>query len=128
MSWDELPDDYGGTPTADPDTRRRIDDLLSLLADRRRRDLLYHLSETGVTDVETLASVVAAVEEGVPRDEVPTDVREHLEVTLTHTHLPKLSDVGAVEFDQRSGAVRYRELPPDLRSLVEPCYDIEVEE
>lgn len=125
MSCDDWPDDWGGFPNVDENTRRRVDDLLAVLADRHRRDLLYHLPTMGVTDVETLATRLAAADEDVPPDEVPPERREQVQVQLVHTHLPKLADLGAIEFDRRSGAVRSDDLPPMLDHLVESCSTIE---
>lgn len=128
MNDDECSDDCRGVPGADEETRRTVDAHLSLLSDRRRRDLLYHLSTTDVTDVETLAEVLAAADRDVQPDEISPENREQIQVTLVHTHLPKLDRAGAVEFDSRTGAVRSRELPTKLRRLVEPCCAIEFEE
>jgi hypothetical protein len=43
--------------------------------------------------------------------------REQLAVQLQHTHLPKLADHGVVEYERRSGAVRYRPSEPVERVL-----------
>lgn len=127
MGCDERPDDWAGPRTADTGTRRRLDELLSAVADRRRRDILYYLATTDVTDVETLATKLAAADEDAPEGDVPPAVIEEVEMTLVHTHLPKLVDARAVEFDQRSGAVRFRGLPPMLQEIVESCREIEAE-
>lgn len=128
MGRDEWPDDWAGPPVADEETRRRLDELLSVLIEQRRRDLLYHLEATGVTDVETLAATLAALHERAPPDEVPADVQDQVQTNLVHTHLPKLATVGAIEYDPRSEAIRYREPPPQLQRLVDACQDIEVED
>lgn len=128
MCVDDGPGDWHGPRPSDEETRRRLDDLLSLLSERRRRDLLSHLVAVGVTDVETLAPKVAAAQEAVSPDEIPPDVRKQVQTTLVHTHLPKLADAGAIEFDPRTGAIRCRDLPPMLQPLVDTCRDIEGEE
>lgn len=128
MARDEWPDDKDGPWTADEDTRRRVDELLSLLADQRRRDLLYRIAATDVTDVETLAAQLAAVHEEVSLDEVSSETQNQVQVDLVHTHLPKLAAAGAIEYDPRSGVIRCRALPPKLRHLVDTCHAIEVVE
>lgn len=128
MSTDDRPEDWRSPRTPDADTRRRLDDVLSLLVDQRRRNLLYHLAATDVTDVDTLAPKVAAVDEDVSPDEVPPEVQKQATVSLVHVHLPKLAEVGAIEFDRRSGAIRCRSLPPVLDQLAETCREIEAQE
>lgn len=34
--------------------------------------------------------------------------RDQLAVKLVHSHLPKLAEYGVIEYDPRSGTVRYR--------------------
>lgn len=128
MRGDDWPDEWAAPPTTSDDTRRRVDGLLHALADRRRRDLVYHLDAVEVTDVETLASKVAAVREGTEIDEVPQDVREQVHVNLLHNHLPKLEDAGVIEFDSRSETIRCRNFPPTLERFVDVCRDVEVQE
>lgn len=127
MSGDDWPDEWEGPRISDEELRRRVDNLLSLLTEQRRRDVLYHLAVTEVTDVETLARNAAAMYEGVPVDEISPEIREQIQINLVHTDLPKLADAGAIEFDPRSEAIRCRNLPPVLGRLVEICRDIEAE-
>ncbi|WP_224333636.1 DUF7344 domain-containing protein [Haloprofundus halobius] len=128
MTDDELPDDWAAPPTADEGTRRRLDALLSLLADRRRRDLLYHLETVELTDVGTLAPKVASVSEGASIDDISPDVLQQVQIDLVHVQLPKLADIGAIEYDRRSEMIRCRTLPPMLGQLVDCCRDIEAAE
>lgn len=128
MGGDDRPDEWQGPRSWDTETRRRLDELLSVLSERRRRDLLYHLVSTEVTDVKTLAQTLAALQECEPVDEVSPDVLEQVQMNLVHTDLPKLANAGAIEFDPRTEAVRSRELPPMIERLVENCRDIEDEE
>lgn len=105
--------------------RSSIDEYLSLLSDRRRRDVLYCLSEAEVTSVESLATTIAAREASVPPERLSSDDRERVRVDLYHVHLPKLSDRGLIEYDARSGTVR-RSSPADaLETLLECCYGLE---
>ncbi|NKE35540.1 hypothetical protein GWG54_06860 [Natronococcus sp. JC468] len=111
-------------PTVGGD-RSSIDEYLSLLSDRRRRDVLYCLSEAEVTSVESLAATIVAREASVPPERLSSDDRERVQVDLYHVHLPKLSDRGLIEYDARSGTVR-RSSPADaLETLLECCYGLE---
>lgn len=85
----------------------RIDACLRLLADRRRRGVIHHLRDeaTAVTTVDDLTDRLHGTT-SVSGSDRQRD-REELATELTHTHLPKLADYGVVEYDRRSGAVRY---------------------
>ena len=101
-----------------------IDTLFAMLSDARRRYTLHHLlgSEDGVADIGTLAERIAAWERATDRrDASVADVV----IDLHHAHLPLLADVGLVEYDERSGAVRYRDRKP-VRDCFErtPMWDL----
>lgn len=82
-----------------PDSPLSTGTTFSLLADRQRREVLAYLSETddGTAEVDALVDHLAG--EGLDRHEVVT--------ALHHVHLPKMADAGVVEYDRRSGTVRY---------------------
>ncbi|WP_254769343.1 DUF7344 domain-containing protein [Salinilacihabitans rarus] len=103
----------------------RVDDYLGALAHRRRRLALYYLRRRERATMETLARWIAAVEEDVPVDEVTDADYAPVTVDLFHVHLPKLADARVVEYDGRSGAVRYRDPPAALEELVSTCADVE---
>lgn len=94
-----------------------IDTLFATLSDARRRYVIHYLldREDGVADVGTLAERIAAWERATDRRDAPV---EDVIVDLHHAHLPLLADVGLVEYDQRSGAVRYRDRRP-----VRDCFE-----
>lgn len=87
-----------------------IDDTLEILTDRRRRHVLeYCVSAAGETvEVDDL------VEHLAERHECPSGVgdRAAVRTSLHHVHLPMLAAKGVVDFDPRSGQLRYR---PDDR-------------
>lgn len=80
---------------------RRLDRAYRALAHPVRRAVLAHQRETGatVTTVDALAGYLAASFDAL--DEA------RAETLLRHVHLPKLRGLGVVEYDERSGAVRY---------------------
>jgi hypothetical protein len=106
--------------------RSSVDELLSLLSNRRRRDVLYCLSETDVASIESLATTIAAREASVPAERVSLDVREEVLIDLYHAHLPKLADRRLIEYDRRSGTVRWSASSEELEALLERCYELEV--
>ncbi|WP_327052690.1 DUF7344 domain-containing protein [Halomicrococcus gelatinilyticus] len=71
-----------------------LDDAFDLLADRRRRYVLYYLREEGAADVEELAEQLSRWE--------GTTTPEHRRRILTelhHKHLPKLTENGVVRVE-----------------------------
>lgn len=88
-------------------TDHSLDACLQLVADRHRRRVIHHLRHeaSGTATFEDLVDQVyrqdSGCESGSPRD------RRELVIQLQHVHLPKLTQHGLVEFDRRSGTVRY---------------------
>lgn len=84
-----------------------LDSDLRLVADRQRRQVIDHLrrDSDGRTPFEEL---VDHLHEPGARTEDPVVEKEQLAIRPQHSLLPKLSDHGVVEFDHRSGSVRYR--------------------
>lgn len=109
----------------DADARDRLDEVLAAIENPRRRDLLYYLDEFDLSNVEELAEWIATRESDAPPGEVPDETRQRVRIGLTHTHLPKLADVGVIDFDRRSGAIRCQELPSQVETLLDACESIE---
>lgn len=86
-----------------------LDDALAVLANPKRRIVLYYLQEHEFATVEDLSCQVAAWETGAEPDEVPSDAFERATAELVHTHLPKMAIALFIEFDDRSLIVRYTE-------------------
>lgn len=90
------------------------DALFRVLAEPHRRVVCRYLAsrDEGVANVDDLVDHVVhrdgARENVEPEDVGPEDRRRQVEIRLHHVHLPMLSDAGIVEFDARSGIVRYR--------------------
>lgn len=83
-----------------------LDEYLRLVAHRHRRGVIRELrrSADNTTTFEELIN-------RLHQEESETD-RAALVIELRHTHLPKLADHELLEYDRRSGAVRYQ---PDER-------------
>ncbi|WP_255167583.1 DUF7344 domain-containing protein [Natrononativus amylolyticus] len=102
-----------------------IDDLLALLSHRRRRRVLYYLSDRELADVGEVAAAVAAREADLEAERVSDEARTAVAIDLSHNHLPKLADRGVVDYDRRSGAVRWTTPPEALATLLECCRSLE---
>jgi hypothetical protein len=77
-----------------------LDPTYEALGHSRRRYLCYTLFEDAAWSLTDLATKVAAWESDVPEHEVSADDREAVYVSLYHVHVPKLVDVGVIEFDE----------------------------
>ncbi|WP_415379459.1 hypothetical protein [Halosimplex sp. TS25] len=80
------------------------DPILDALASARRQAVLYELFTGGAATPEDLAAAVAAHERG-GADTLET-VRRVVGLSLAHTHLPLLADVGLVAGDSTAGTMR----------------------
>lgn len=93
--------------------------IFGALSHPRRRCVLYVVRDQGPTEGADLARRVAARERDVSVDAVSDVASNRVRVDLRHVHLPKLEDYGFVEYDRRSGTVRYSYLPTVLDELID---------
>lgn len=97
----------GSAPRDDSGWRdEAFDAVFGTLADEHRRQVLRYFQTTGgdVAPVEELIEYTVEQE-----DETAT--RDDLAVQFHHETLPKLDDVGAVEYDHDNQTVQYCESP-----------------
>ena len=109
-------------------TSESLDVVYELLADSRRRLLLYQFRAKQVSTIEELSRNIAASERGVPVDSVSEEDRKSVVTALHHNHLPRLSSRGVIEFDDRSGDVVRSERFDEIRPFVEQAYTVESDE
>ena len=82
------------------------DQVFEILSSRRRRRVLYYLRKHGDTaTMNDLAEQVAAWENDVDIDELTSQQRKRVYVSLYQTHLPKLADTGLVDYEVDDGIV-----------------------
>ena len=99
------------------------DTILELLANRRRRYLLYALrGREDPIELSTLAETVAGWEHDVPPDEVAKNEYKSVYVSSVQCHVPKLDDAGVVDHDEDNHTVvladNFDQLEPYLRVVV----------
>lgn len=87
-------------------SQETIDVIHELLSSRRRRYVLSHLLEEERAQLSTLSQRVAASEYDREPDELPVDIRQQAYLDLYHTHVPKLTEHGIVEYCDEEGTVR----------------------
>lgn len=83
-----------------------IDAVLELLANKERRMLLAYFLENDDTDVdvEELVKYIMARKAKRTGNQPGHD---QVYTALMHIHIPKLADVGLIEYDERSEHLRY---------------------
>ena len=88
------------------DTKLSVSQVFDVLADERRRRLLFYLHNKD-GDVASLGELVDYLV--VHEAESVADLEDDdVTISLYHTHLPKLTTLGLIEYDRRSETVRYR--------------------
>ena len=102
-----------------------LDRILRALSHPRRRLLLYYLRENDPVDIEDAAAQIAAWERGETPDDVPEEAKGNVLTSLYHGHVPKLTKRGIVDYDQRSGAIRFQDPPEELETLLELARSID---
>jgi hypothetical protein len=96
------------------------DECFELLSNHRRRFTLHYLrrAENG-TELGELAEHVAAWENEIPLEELSYDQRKRVYTSLQQVHLPRMDDIGVVEFDDREGRVTMGPAADELEIYME---------
>lgn len=82
------------------------DDIFEILSNSRRRYLIHTLHQhNGAVELSDLASYTAAWEHEVDVDQIESDQRRRVYISLYQTHLPKLVEYGVVEYDEDANTV-----------------------
>ena len=87
-------------------TDDRLDRVFTALADEHSRQVIRYFHTTA-DDTATVEELIAyTIQEGAAGKN-----RDQLEVAFHHVRLPKLADLGVIEYDTRSQTVRYSGTP-----------------
>lgn len=83
------------------------DELFHVLQTFRRREAIrYLLGESGPVKMPAVAEHVAAVEHETTVAELTSEQRQRVYIPLYQSHLPKLDELGVIEYDKPRGIVR----------------------
>jgi hypothetical protein len=94
--------------------------VYDILANPRRRGTIRHLTETAggrTVSLRDLATAIAAEETG--QSPPPRSCRESVYNSLHQTHLPKLDELGIVEYDRKARAVSVRDSAREIDRYME---------
>ena len=105
--------------TSDSDDQLSQDLIFDILSSPRRRYLLYYLrTHGGREEVTELAKHVAAWEYDVDVSDLDSQQQKRVYVSLYQTHVPKLADVGVVEYDPDTGLVELTDRAGEVEKYV----------
>ncbi|GGN88345.1 MULTISPECIES: DUF7344 domain-containing protein [Haloarcula] len=124
---DPTPDDTASVETAASDTETEqsepddlsLDLIFEILKNSRRREVLHYLRDLDSDErvaLGKLAEHVAAIENDTTMDALTSSQRKRVYVGLYQCHLPKMDDMGVVDFNQDRGHVA---LAPAAEHLME---------
>lgn len=95
------------------------------LASSRRRRLLYHLLEREESTVEELVSVLSGWQVTTGATMHTRADRSRIRHQLLHSHLPRLRDVGLIDYEQDTGTVQLTSLHPRARDIIRRSVEAE---
>lgn len=95
--------------------------IFDVLSSARRRYVLYYLREHGgKAEVTELATQIAAWEYDRDVDDLTSQQQKRVYVSLYQTHIPKLADIGIVDYDQDAGVVEMTDRAEDVEAFFSP--------
>ncbi|MFA9417479.1 hypothetical protein [Natrinema sp. HArc-T2] len=98
-----------------------LDDIYHLLQTQRRRDVLRYLrTADDRVRLRELAEQVAAWEQETTVDNLSSDERQRVYISLYQSHLPKLDNHGIVDYDKDRGWVEPTPRAEQLHPYLEP--------
>ncbi len=109
--------------SSDADTSSGIstDIVFEILSNTRRRMVLYYLRRSGGSaTVQELAEQIAALENNVEVEELQSQQRKRVYVSLYQTHIPKLENTGIIEYDDTQGIVHLTDRAMEIDTYLTP--------
>ncbi|WP_058991679.1 hypothetical protein [Haloarcula sp. CBA1127] len=126
LSDESVPSPKGKESSADQVTSQEQDDsgasldvIFEILKNSRRREVLHFLRERGEqVSLGELAEHVAAIENETTTDALTSSERKRVYVGLYQCHLPKMDDIGVVDFNQDRGHITLTEKADDFEKYL----------
>ena len=111
--------DTGGEPNPRGSELSR-NELFDLLSNRRRRFVLHALKRMEEpVELTELSTYVAAWEMEMEPEEIDSEDRRSVHVTLRRTHLPKLDEKNVIQFNESENTIRSADLLDDIEVHIE---------
>lgn len=125
MAFQNRETEYSNEKGSVADGGHQINELLEMIADKRRRYLLYSLQHQRKVEFDEVTNQVATWETKTLPQELDKQARQNIQVDLRHTHLPKLEDAGIIRFDHQNSVIYLHHLPDTLEEFLDYCAVIE---
>lgn len=119
---DELPDEIQRIVDGrDPTDELSLDDIFELLKNARRREVIQYLGrqEDETATLSDLAEHIAALENEIEVTQLSSDQRKRVYIGLYQCHLPKMDDMGVIDFDSNRGTIELKETVTQLQPYLE---------
>lgn len=115
VSPDDAPDQ------ASAPTELSKDEIFFALSNHRRRYVLHYLKQVDdeLVELSELSEHVAAWDNGIPVGETTSTQRKRAYVSLRQTHLPKMNELGIIDFDTIRGTTQLAARAEDLEFYLE---------
>lgn len=92
-------------------------DIHEALSNDRRREVIRYVNYIkGPVDISDVSEYIAEMESG--RSPPPTNLRKSVYVSLHQTHLPKLDDLGVVEYEPNSKIIKPNQYIDEFNSYI----------
>lgn len=97
------------------------DEIFQVLSNDRRRYALHYLKrhEGETIPLRDVVDAVAAWENDIDTEELDSNTRKCVYTALRQSHLPRLDDVGVIEYDHLRGEARITEAARDVQMYLE---------
>lgn len=96
----------------DSESQIPIESVFNILRNSRRRAVLDHLrTGDGASTLKELAEQIAAEENNLDVDQLSSQQRKRVYISLYQNHLKKMAEAGFIEYDSDRGTVELREYP-----------------
>lgn len=102
------------TPRSSPEESLAVNTLLNTLSHHVRREVIYYFEQTTSETTATLKELITHIE-----SEVPLTTQEELQVSLPHTHLPRLQARDWLKYDTQTDTIEYHGHDDAAESLAE---------
>ena len=97
-----------------------LDETFELLKNARRRAVVrFLLSHGGNAKLSELAEHIAAAENGISVNELSSDQRKRVYIGLYQCHLPKMDNLGVIEYDKNRGSIELQDSVSQLLPYME---------
>jgi hypothetical protein len=124
-----MTDDGAQTLDGDQAETPGLGDVYEALSNRRRRFALHHLKQLDgdqPVDISTISTQVAAWENGSDPEQLGYADRKNVHTSLYQFHVPKMDDLGLVNYDRNRGTVELTQYGRDVDVYLEAVYDREI--